>query len=133
MTTASFDGEGQLQGNNGGGLAGGEGVLGFIVWPTHAGAVNTRGEEPMFTVDYARGQIYWALNEHGLLRGRAIINVPAGEWAWIIYCHNPLEPGFITAQKLAHTLVLYEAGTIELSEITEDEVKPLNPDPVLHD
>jgi hypothetical protein len=112
---------------------GGEGVLGFIVWPTHAGAVNTSGEEPMFGIDYKRGQIYWAVNQHGVLRGRATICVPAGEWQWIIYCHNPLEPGFITAQKLAHTLMLCEAGTIELSEITEDEVRPLNPDPVLHD
>jgi hypothetical protein len=87
----------------------------------------------MFGVDYQRGQISWAVNEQGLIRGRATVTVPAGEWAWIIYCHAPLTPGFVTAQKLAHSLMLSEAGTIELSEITEDEVRPLAPDPVLHD
>jgi hypothetical protein len=114
-------------------FGGGEGTLGFVVWPTHAGAVNSAGQEPMFTHDYYRGQIYWDVNEAGLIRGRATILVPAGEWTWIIYCHNPYQPGYVSAQKLAHPLYLSEPGTIDLSEITEEEVNPLAPDPVLHD
>jgi hypothetical protein len=112
---------------------GGVGTFSVVVWPTHAGAVNVKGEEPMLDLNYKRGQIYWATNEDGKIRGRAKIEVPAGEWMWIIYTHNPLEPGFITAQKLAHPLVLFEPGNIELFEITEDEIKPMAPDPVLHD
>jgi hypothetical protein len=112
---------------------GGNGELSFVVWPTHAGAVNAAGEEPMFGVEYKRGQITWELNEQGTLCGRTRIEVPAGEWCWIIYCHNPLYPGFVTAKKLVHPLVLQEPGVIDLMDITEDEVKPLAPDPVLRD
>jgi len=104
------------------GLGGGDGVLSFVVWPTHAGAVNRRGEEPMFGLDYQRGQITWEVNGDGQLRGRATITVPAGKWCWIIYCHNAFRPGFVTAQKLAHPLILDEPGTIDLTQITEDEV-----------
>lgn len=111
----------------------GEGILSFVVWPTHAGAVQSNGQEPMFGLEYQRGQITWETNEHGILLGRATIMVPAGEWAWIIYCHNAFRPGFITCSKLAHPLVLPEAGRIDLAGISEDDVRPLNPDPVLHD
>jgi len=114
-------------------LGGGEGTLGFVVWPTHAGCVNRAGEEPMFKLDYHRGQIFWDKNDRGIILGRATVLVPAGEWCWVIYCYNPYNPSFVTAQKLAHPLILHEPGTIELSEITEAEVTPLKPDPVLHD
>jgi hypothetical protein len=111
----------------------GVGTLSAVVWPTHAGAVNARGDEPMFGFDYRRGQIMWELDEAGRLLGRARIEMPAGEWTWIVYCRNPFDPGYVSAAKLAHPLLLHEPGFIELSEITEDEVKPLAPDPVLHD
>jgi hypothetical protein len=87
----------------------------------------------MFGLEYKRGQIFWAVNESGQLRGHTTIEVPAGEWTWIIYCYNQFKPGFVTCQKLAHPLVLHEPGTIDLHEITEDEIRPLNPDPVLRD
>jgi hypothetical protein len=112
--------------------AAGDGVLSFVVWPTHAGAVMANGDEPMFGLEYQRGQITWEMTE-GQLLGRATITVPAGEWAWIIYCHNQFRPGFVTCQKLAHPLVLPAPGTIELAGISEDDVRPLDPDPVLHD
>jgi len=51
----------------------------------------------------------------------------------VIYCHDPYKPGYVTAQKLAHPLILDAPGTIDLTGITEAEVRPLNPDPVLHD
>lgn len=113
--------------------AGGDGTLSFVVWPTHAGAVKSNGEEPMFGLEYQRGQIAWEMSEVGVLLGRATITVPAGEWAWIIYCHNAFRPGFVTCSKLAHPLILPEPGTIDLAGISEDDVKPLNPDKVLHD
>jgi hypothetical protein len=113
--------------------AGGEGVLSFVVWPPYAGAVKSNGEEPMFGLEYQRGQITWAVNEAGILLGSTTITVPAGEWAWIIYCHSQFRPGYTTCSKLAHPLVLHEAGTIDLHGITENDIKPLAPDPVLHD
>lgn len=112
---------------------GGDGTLGFIVWPTHCGAVNDRGEEPMGDPDYGRGQINWALNEQGRLVGRTRVNVPAGDWTHLIYTHNPTQPGYITAQKLAHPLRMSAKGTIDLMDITDDDVAVLAPDKVLHD
>jgi hypothetical protein len=116
-----------------GDLGGGLGTLSVVVWPNHAGAVNHKGEEPMFGFDYKRGQIAWELDEKGKLLGHATIDVPAGEWCWIIYCRNPYNPGFVSAQKLAHPLVLTEPGIIQLNGITEDDIKPIQPDPKLHD
>jgi hypothetical protein len=111
-----------------------EGTLSFIVWPTHVGAVNEAGEEPMGHPDYDRGQITWALNEQGRLVGSAKINVPRGhrDWTHIIYCHNPIKPGFITAQKLHHPLRLPDGGTIDLIDITDGDVAVLNPE-AIHD
>jgi len=115
--------------------SGGDGTLSFVVWPTYAGAVNERGEEPMGDRDYERGQITWELNEQGRLVGRTKINVPRGigDWTHIIYCHNPTEVGFITAQKLAHPLHLPDGGCIDLIDITDGDVAVLAPDKVLHD
>jgi hypothetical protein len=114
---------------------GGDGTLAFVVWPTHAGAVNARGEEPMGHRDYERGQIFWSMNEQGRLVGRVRILVPPGnqDWTHIIYTHNPTKPGFITASKLAQPFQLPDGGTIELIDITDVDVQPLTPDKVLHD
>jgi hypothetical protein len=112
--------------------AAGDGILSAVVWPTYAGAVKGNGEEPMFGLEYQRGPIFWEL-EGSELKGHCRIQVPAGDWRWIIYCHNSFRPGFIHCQKLAQPLVLTESGTIDLFGITEDDVKPLQPDPVLHD
>ena len=113
----------------------GDGVLSFVVWPTHAGAVNERGDEPMGDPDYQRGQITWAVNEQGRLVGSVHISVPSGntDWTHIIYTHNPTKPGFVTAQKLAHPLRLPEGGSIDLIDITDEDVQPFSPDKVLHD
>lgn len=111
---------------------GGDGTLAFVVWPTHVGAVNPKGEEPIFQADYSRGQIFWDVTD-GVLRGRASVQVPKGEWTHVIYCNDPYNPGYVNAQKLSHPLVLDFPGRIDLTEITEDDVKPLAPDPVLHD
>ena len=111
-----------------------EGTLSFVVWPTHAGAVNERGEEPMGERDYERGQITWSLNEQGRLVGNVKILVPRGTAAWthIIYCHNPTDPGFITAQKLAHPLRVPDGGTIDLIDITDGDIAVLTPEKI-HD
>jgi hypothetical protein len=111
----------------------GQGQLSFIVWPNHAGAVDVNGKEPMFGLEYKRGPITWDLDDNGELIGHARIEVPAGEWQWIIYCYNPFNPGYIAVSKLDHTLLLPEPGYIDLTHITKDEIKLLNPDPILHD
>ena len=115
--------------------SGGDGVLTMVVWPTHAGAVNERGEEPMSDPDYQRGQITWELNEQGRIVGRVKINIPRGmlDWTHVIYTHHPTTPTFIVAQKLAQPMRLPDGGTIDLLDITDDDVKPFDPDPVLHD
>jgi hypothetical protein len=114
---------------------GGDGTLSFVVWPTYVGAVNEAGEEPMFDRDYERGQITWELNEQGRLVGRARISVPRGprDWTHVIYCHHPTNPGYITAQKLFHPMHLPDGGTIDMIDITDEDVAVLNPDKVLHD
>jgi hypothetical protein len=112
---------------------GGDGTLAAIVWPAYAGAVQRNGDEPMFGLDYLRGQICWALTGADKIEGGTTINVPAGEWCWIIYCRDQFRPGFVTAQKLDHPLILDKPGTIDLHGITEDDVTPMAPDPVLHD
>lgn len=114
---------------------GGDGTLAFTVWPTHAGAVNERGEEPMGSPLYERGQIGWSLNEQGRIVGHVRISVPPGtkDWTHIIYTHHPSQPGFITASKLAQPFRLPDGGTIELIDITDVDVQPLTPDKVLHD
>ena len=112
-----------------------DGVLSFVVWPTHAGAVNALGQEPMGHADYSRGQIAWSVNEQGVLVGTVRICVPPGlqDWTHVIYTHTPTSPEFITAQKLAHPFHLPGGGTIDLIDITEQDVQPLTPDKVLHD
>lgn len=113
----------------------GEGILSFIVWPSYMGAVNELGDEPIFQAGYERGQIMWEVNEQGLIRGRGRIEVPPGKFHWthIIYTHHPTVPSFTTAQKLFHPFWLPEGGFIDMFEITEDDVRVLAPDPILHD
>ena len=109
-----------------------EGTLSFVVWPTHAGAVNEDGEEPMGDRDYDRGQITWSMNEQGRLVGAANMCSSWDDWTHLIYCHNPTEPGFITAQKLAHPMVLPIGGTIDILDITDGDIAVLNPE-YIHD
>lgn len=113
----------------------GVGKLSFTVWPTHAGAVNERGEEPMGDHDYERGQIFWSVNEQGRLVGHVTISVPRGtlDWTHIVYTHHPTKPGFIAASKLAQAFRLPDGGVIDLIDITDADVQPLQPDRVLHD
>jgi hypothetical protein len=110
------------------------GTMEAIVWPTYAGAVNDRGDEPMFDIGYSRGQITWGLNDKGVIEGHTTIDVPPGTWTHIIYCRNAFSPGFVTAQKLSHPLVIHPPDDhIDLFGINEDDIKPFTPDPVLHD
>lgn len=113
--------------------AGGEITFRPVVWPTYAGALLADGSEPMSHLNYIRGQINWQVNDAGLIIGHTTIAVPAGEWCWVIYCHHPSAPQFSTVQKLAHPLRLIESGSIELDAITEADVRPTMPDPVVRD
>jgi hypothetical protein len=107
----------------------------MVVWPTYAGAVNERGEEPMGDPDYARGPITWEVNEQGRLVGRCHICIPRGsvDWTHIIYCHNPSQPGFISAQKLVHPMRLPDGGAIDMLDITDEDIQLFSPEKVLRD
>lgn len=101
-------------------------IFGAIIWPTYVGAVLINGEEPMSDLDYQRGSIAWR-NEGDLIVGSATIQVPAGEWGWIIYCHNPFTHNFVSSQRLEQSLYIQGyPGTIQLDRITEDDVKITN-------
>lgn len=108
--------------------------MSFTVWPTHLGAVNERGVEPLDDPDYSRGQIGWGLNEQGRLVGHASVDVPRGTWDWthVIYAYTPTGPSFITAQKLSHPFRLPEGGVIRLLDITDGDVAVKCPEPI-HD
>lgn len=110
-----------------------EGVLRAVVWPTHAGACNEFGEEPISDPDYQRGQLSWGLDESGALTGHCRILVPAGRWCFVVYSHHPARPVIISAQKLSIPFDLPQASWIDLDGITEADVRPTAPDPVLHD
>jgi hypothetical protein len=111
----------------------GDGTLGVVIWPTYAGAVRADGVEPLFDIGYDRGQIGWGVNEQDRIVGHAVITVPAGTWTHVVYTHHPLQPRIIHVQKLAHPFRLDAPGTISLIDITDDDVRPLAPDKVLHD
>jgi len=113
-------------------VGGGVGVLSVVVWPTHAGAINQHGEEPLSNLDYRRGQISWAVGDDGKIRGHTTIHVPAGEWDWIVYCHHPTDPIIITATKFAHPLILPRPGAIDLRDLDENDLQLFGPDSVLH-
>jgi hypothetical protein len=109
-----------------------EGILSAVIWPNHAGAVNRFGDEPLSDPDYQRGQITWGMTAGGVLLGNCRILVPMGTWTHIVYGHRP-DRGFTAAQKLSHPMTLSAAGVIDLDDITEADIRPLNPDRVLHD
>jgi hypothetical protein len=111
----------------------GIGKLGVTVWPTHAGAVDERGVEPLSHRDYQRGQIDWGKNEQGRIVGNVKIEVPPGNWTHIVYSHHPSSPMFITAQKLSHPFNLPQGGAIRLLDITDEDVRPFSRDRALHD
>lgn len=111
----------------------GEGTLSFVIWPAYAGAVNEHGNEPISNPDYQRGQIIWGITAQDQILGHTRIHLPAGTWTHIVYTHHPSEPLVITASKLLHPIVLHEAGYLDITDITEEDVRPLQPDAVLHD
>jgi hypothetical protein len=111
---------------------GGEGTLSAIVWPAYAGATRDNGDEPLFSPYYRRGQITWEYVD-GKVEGHAKILVPRGRWSWIVYCHSQSSPGHITAQRLLVPFEFVIANGIEVLRITEEDIKPLAPDPILHD
>src|SRR5687767_2652614 len=100
------------------GASDGIGTLGAIIWPTYVGAVLINGKEPVSDPEYARGAITWR-PEGDELVGSATISVPAGEWGWLIYSHNPSTPNFVSSQKLRWPLrIAGPGGVITLTRIT---------------
>lgn len=107
-----------------------EGVLTLSVWPTHAGALLANGEEPISNPDYRRGQITWSVGEDGVIRGKVRIDVPSGEWCYIIYSTHPVKSVVSAIQPLAHPLrISGPEGCIDLDGITEADVLPKGSQP----
>lgn len=104
----------------------GPGVLSFTILPVYAGAVNNAGQEPITDPNYKRGQIGWTTDVATATRaGHANIEVPPGEYRWVIYCYHPTDPRFYAVQKLHDDLIIAgTGGSIELHGITEAEVQP---------
>lgn len=101
------------------------GILSFTVLPVYAGAVNNIGQEPITSPDYERGQIGWHTDVATAQRfGHATIEVPPGEYRWIIYGYHPTDPRFYAVVKLHDDLIFDAPGDITLDQITEAEVQP---------
>lgn len=101
-----------------------EGILSFKILPIYAGAVNSLGEEPITNSLYKRGMIRWDLMPNGEQIGRVNIDVPAGEWRWVIYCFHPNQPIFYAVQKLPNTVLLSSFGVLSLDCITMEDITP---------
>jgi len=110
------------------------GAFGVVVWPAYIGVVTSAGVEPEFGWDYNRGQIRWSVCD-GEVIGEASVEVPGSvlDYTHVIYTHHPTKMPYWTVQKFSHPFHLPQGGTIRLSRITERDVTPLRPDPVLHD
>lgn len=110
----------------------GRGILTAVVWPTHIGVVGPDGVEPVGDPEYQRGQITWAVVDD-VLEGMGLVETPAGEWTHVVYGHHPVQGEICNVQKFAHPFVFHEPGIITLAKITEHDIRPLDPDPVIRD
>lgn len=84
-------------------MLGTDGTLTIQVWPSYVGACEQHPLLVAFSepdsVDYARGQIFWGAagddlppELRGQIVGRALINVPPGEYTHLAYFHGPEGP-----------------------------------------
>ena len=103
----------------------GEIILSAEVWPTHVGFANGdpgRGKqasgEPVFSIDYERGQIQWTAMPGGEIVGRARVLVPPGEYTHMLYLHGPGSlPMMCGSRQLPQLVVFHESGFIDVDPI----------------
>lgn len=98
----------------------GDGTLTLIVWPTHVG-VATEAGEPGTSADYERGQVDWQPDINGEIIGRALINVPAGEYTHLVYFHCPLGGRHSTIKQMEHPLRMPTTGVVEIYPIVNGD------------
>lgn len=105
---------------------GGEIILSAEVWPTyvgfsteHPGAGPQAACEPVYHLDYERGQIHWTAMPNGEVVGRAVVVVPKGlVFTHMLYLHGPGSLPMMTGYRtLPHPVCLTEKGTIEIDPI----------------
>jgi hypothetical protein len=104
---------------------GGELILSVEVWPTHVGfATDEPGSgpqpaaEPVFNLDYQRGQIGWTTMPGGEVVGATRVMVPPGMYTHMLYLHGPGDlPMMCGSRRLPHPVVFREAGFIDVDPI----------------
>jgi hypothetical protein len=101
-----------------------DGVLSAVVWPTYVGALTVLGAEPD-DADYQRGQITWEPDDHGTVRGRARILVPAGFYTHLAFFHHPSIALMCGLQTIDHPFDFRVNGNIDLEQITERDFTQL--------
>jgi hypothetical protein len=110
--------------------AGGDGVLGVAVWPTHVGACREDpgpGPVPYGEPEgsgYRRGQIQWGLEGDEIV-GRAVIHAGPGLYTHLAYFHGPDGPQMCGKVQLPHPIPFRQAGVIEVYPITNPDLRLL--------
>lgn len=105
-------------------LGGGEGTLSMTVWPMYVGLCAGVIHEPLFSVDYERGQIKWVVMPNGEIIGSAEINVPAGEYTHLTYHYGPgAGDGFVGQHQLHHPLRFSGATIVAVDPINQGDWK----------
>lgn len=111
---------------------GGDGELGFVVWPAYVGACTSDpGPGPVVLGEpddpnYARGQIFWH-DENGVITGRALIKVvktsPLLPYSHLVYCSGPDGATMSGKVQLPHPIGFLEDGIFEVYPITNPDLQ----------
>ena len=110
---------------------GGEIIFSAEIWPTHIGVTSEHPgpgpqpmTEPVFHLDYIRGQIEWvAVSETGPV-GRAKIHVPPGLYTHMVYLHGPGSlPKMVGLRQLSHPVLFETSGVIDIENINYGDWK----------
>ena len=105
---------------------GGEIILTAEVWPTHVGFTQVDPGpgpqpvgEPVFSVDYERGQIAWTTMPNGEVVGHATVVVPGKlVFTHMVYLHGPGSlPMMCGYRTLPHPVMLTARGAITIDPI----------------
>jgi hypothetical protein len=111
--------------------AAGLGFLGFQIWPTYLGVATGHpgpgpvpAHEPWDDLNYARGQIHWRADAHGLIWGRAEIFAPAGAYTHLVYCYGCNRESLAAGKPLEQPIIFDRPGVIEIDPIVNQDYLP---------